>query len=254
MGCSSSKDTEASKEASAFPWGESPPVKPGADQSSASEAPVEEAARQQGQKSRAPDEQGRRSPRPRTSPRPAACAPEPAAEPAADVGDSDGPPTSRFSSASASKLDSLDEMDADLSAMEAESADAETTLASGGSVPRTLRTELAVLHGNANKLLANRVDALLTGEMSSGREAARAKRKQLVLRAEALIEALEKQIKRVDQLKVALVVRDSGASSNGEDAPAAADAGRDSGSDGVQLSAVQLEGANRPRTRSHAGI
>ena len=265
MGCSASKSTEASTEAPSFPWGEAPPAKPGADQSSAVAAPAEatsggEAGRQQGQKSRAPEEQRpRTSPRPRMSPRPAACAPEPAA---ADAEASDSPHASRFSSASASKLDSLDEMDADLSGMEATSADAEAVLTGGDSIPRTLRTELATLHGDANKLLANRVDALITAEMSSGREAARAKRKQLVVRAEALIERLEAQIKRLDQLKVALVVRDSGDADGDGGAPAddAREAGGGSGSgtgsDGVKLEAVRLEGrpprspATRPHTRS----
>ena len=68
-----------------------------------------------------------------------------------------------FSVYSAQKLDSLDEMEADLREMQRKSADAEAELGGAGVLPVSLRTELSVLHGNANKLLATRVDAVITG-------------------------------------------------------------------------------------------
>ena len=45
--------------------------------------------------------------------------------------------------------------------------------------------------GNANRLLATRIDAILTGELISGRDDARAKRKALIKQVEKLIEKLE---------------------------------------------------------------
>jgi len=64
-----------------------------------------------------------------------------------------------------------------------------------------LRGELAQLHGNANKLLATRIDAILTSELISGRDDARAIRKQLIKDVEKLIDKVEEQVKRVDKLK-----------------------------------------------------
>ena len=45
--------------------------------------------------------------------------------------------------------------------------------------------------GNANRLLATRLDAILTSELTSGRDAARAKRKVLIGQSEALIDRCE---------------------------------------------------------------
>ena len=79
-----------------------------------------------------------------------------------------------FSVVSASKLVSLDAMEEELAAMEAESAAAEDHLSrSEASLPVGLRTELSLLHGNANKLLATKVDAVLTGAQSPGPTLAR---------------------------------------------------------------------------------
>ena len=64
-----------------------------------------------------------------------------------------------------------------------------------------LRGELAQLHGSANKLLATRIDAILTSELISGRDDARAKRKALIKQVEKLIEKCESQIKRYDKLR-----------------------------------------------------
>ena len=64
-----------------------------------------------------------------------------------------------------------------------------------------LRDELAQLHGNLNKLLATELDAILTGELNSGKDAARAKRKQLIGKAEKLIDDTEKQVKLFDKVK-----------------------------------------------------
>ena len=53
----------------------------------------------------------------------------------------------------------------------------------------------------ANKLLATRLDAIVTADLTTGRDEARAKRKELVALAESLIELTEQQIKRIDALK-----------------------------------------------------
>lgn len=70
-----------------------------------------------------------------------------------------------------------------------------------GQFDAGLRNELAQLHGNANKLLATRIDAILTSELISGRDDARAIRKQLIKDVEKLIDKVEDQVKRVDRLK-----------------------------------------------------
>ena len=64
-----------------------------------------------------------------------------------------------------------------------------------------LRSDLATLHGNANRLLATRLDAILTSDLNSGRDAARAKRKALIGQSEALIDRCEALVKRYDQEK-----------------------------------------------------
>ena len=64
-----------------------------------------------------------------------------------------------------------------------------------------LRNELAQLHGNANKLLATKLDAILTGELRSGKEEARAKRKQLIGMTETLIDRVEGLVKAYDKTK-----------------------------------------------------
>ena len=80
----------------------------------------------------------------------------------------------------------LDTLEAELSSMEAKSNSAAAAIASASAIPLGLRSELASLHGMANKLLATRLDAVQTTELSpDGREKARAQRKRLVLAAGA---------------------------------------------------------------------
>jgi len=67
-------------------------------------------------------------------------------------------------------------------------------------VPNGLRNELAQLHGNANKLLATRLDAIITGELNTGKTEARTRRKAMIQTTEQLIERVESQVKRIDQL------------------------------------------------------
>ena len=93
--------------------------------------------------------------------------------------------------------------------MEQQSAAATITLdtaaAQGASVPAGLRSDLASLHGSVNKLLATRLDAIVTSDMSSPgrRDEARAKRKALVAQSQALIERVEVQVAAVDALRAA---------------------------------------------------
>ena len=57
------------------------------------------------------------------------------------------------------------------------------------------------MHGSANKLLAARLDAIVLGDLTTGKEEARAKRKALVAAAESLIERTEQQIQKIDVRK-----------------------------------------------------
>ena len=94
----------------------------------------------------------------------------------------------------------LDRLELELQSMQCVSDAAEASLVRG-EVPLALRGELAQLHGSLNKLLATRLDAILTGDLTSGREEARARRKSLIVRCESLIECVEFQIGRIDALK-----------------------------------------------------
>ncbi len=94
----------------------------------------------------------------------------------------------------------LDRLELELQSMQGVSDAAEASLARC-EVPLALRGELAQLHGSLNKLLATRLDAILTGDLTSGREEARARRKSLIVRCESLIECVEVQIGRIDALK-----------------------------------------------------
>eukprot|EP00900_Chrysochromulina_parva_P014708 jgi/Chrpa1/23238/Chrysochromulina_OHIO_Genome00007828-RA len=67
-------------------------------------------------------------------------------------------------------------------------------------LPAALRGELAKLHGDANKLLATRIDAILTGDLTSGKDDARAMRKEMIRTVEGLIETVEDLVKRFDAL------------------------------------------------------
>lgn len=106
----------------------------------------------------------------------------------------------RLSEASAKATTELDRIAEQLHGMQIKSDDAELLLCDDrAELPLTLRNELCQLHGNANKLIATRLDAILTGDLHSGRDDARAMRKQLIFQAEALIERVEKQVKQLDQ-------------------------------------------------------
>jgi len=112
----------------------------------------------------------------------------------------------RFSVASLETNSELDVLELQIKAMQVTSDEAETVLsAEVGTVeiPTRMRNELAQLHGNLNKLLATRLDAILTGELNTGKDAARAKRKELIKTTETLIERVEGQVKRYDQHKSA---------------------------------------------------
>ena len=70
-------------------------------------------------------------------------------------------------------------------------------------LPPSLRNDLAQLHGDANKILATRIDAILTGDLMSGKDDARSMRKQLIRDVEALIEKVEQQVVRCDRIREA---------------------------------------------------
>ena len=104
---------------------------------------------------------------------------------------------------SSALAETLDRLEVELTEMQETSAAAREVLSVGTAktLPLGLRSELASLHGSANKLLATRLDAIVTADLTTGREEARARRKKLVAAAEELIETLESQIKQIDQIK-----------------------------------------------------
>ena len=115
------------------------------------------------------------------------------------------PPVTRgLTSRSIAMVETLEGLELELTDMQTKSDAAETALAdatTADALPLGLRSELASLHGSANKLLATRLDAIVTADLTTGRDEARAKRKELVALAESLIELTEQQIKRIDALK-----------------------------------------------------
>jgi len=125
------------------------------------------------------------------------------------VGSTEGSPATRnlnkrMSNASLQTVGELDSISAQLEMMRLQSENATAALASatcGAEVPVGLRNELSQLHGNANKLLATRLDAILTGDLNTGRDEARARRKLMIRDVEALIEKTEEQVKHIDRLR-----------------------------------------------------
>lgn len=92
---------------------------------------------------------------------------------------------------------------------------------------QALRSELAQVHGDCTKLLSTggalvtvgapplphapaALDGISTGELVSGQQNARAKRKALVGRAQALSSRIEDQVQHIDQLLAAAPKRPSG--------------------------------------------
>ena len=108
----------------------------------------------------------------------------------------------RLTARSVAMVETLDGLEAELVEMQAVSDAAADALAgSHTGLPVGLRSELASLHGDANKLLATRLDAIVTAELTTGRDEARAKRKALVAATEVLIERTEQHIKQIDSAK-----------------------------------------------------
>jgi len=96
----------------------------------------------------------------------------------------------------------LDQLKLDVLDLQQRSIRAEAVLDAppADGMPAGIRSDLAQLHGDANKILATRIDAILTGELTSGKDDARAMRKELIRTVETLIEKVEQQVARFDQL------------------------------------------------------
>ena len=95
--------------------------------------------------------------------------------------------TRKYSVASQHTVDTLEGLDMQLKNMQLDldrSADAIGAPPGTGLDPK-LRNDLAQLHGNLNKLLATKLDAILTGDLNSGKDDARAKRKELIRKVRA---------------------------------------------------------------------
>ena len=112
----------------------------------------------------------------------------------------------QYSVRSTEVVGTLAQIELEVSAMETQLSEADVILAAckpGEEPDPQLRNDLAQLHGNANKLLATRIDAILTSELISGRDDARAKRKALIKVVEKLIDNAERHVKKYDALKKA---------------------------------------------------
>jgi len=108
-----------------------------------------------------------------------------------------------YSIASQQTVETLEGLEKQIMQMRIQCDDAQKHLDSPpeNGIPPGLRNDLAQLHGNANQLLATRLDAILTGELNSGKMIARQKRKELIGQAEKIIENVERQIQRIDATK-----------------------------------------------------
>merc|ERR1712228_400280 len=109
----------------------------------------------------------------------------------------------RMSVASMEVANELDSIADNLSKMQLTCDEADTVLADisdCSQLPVGLRNDLAQLHGNANRLLATRLDAIITGDLNTGKTEARSRRKAMIQTTEQLIERVEAQVKRIDRL------------------------------------------------------
>jgi len=119
------------------------------------------------------------------------------------------PPPNRldrqYSTASWNTVSTLQQLELEVEAMEKQTTDHEDTLDNPppDGLPLGMRNQMAQLHGDFNKLLATRLDAILTGELTSGKDDARAKRKALIKKVEGHIEKVESLVKRYDAAREA---------------------------------------------------
>lgn len=60
-----------------------------------------------------------------------------------------------------------------------------------------VKTELAALEAKAHKAETNGVDSVYTGELSSGKVDAKARKKDMIKRLEALFEAIERAFRDI---------------------------------------------------------
>jgi len=96
-----------------------------------------------------------------------------------------------YSALSRRAISRIGEIGDGLSAYERQIEDIEQGLVSNSLSVGKAKTDLGQLHGNVFKLLSNQVDAVQTGELNSGKDIARAERKDLTRRAEALLDRVE---------------------------------------------------------------
>ena len=106
-----------------------------------------------------------------------------------------------YSTASYNTVQTLQTIELQVVDMERQAKEYEALLSGPAEeIPAGTRNKLAQLHGDTNKLLATKLDAILTGDLNSGKDDARATRKKLTAQMEALIEKVEALVKKHDQL------------------------------------------------------
>jgi len=108
-----------------------------------------------------------------------------------------------LSTASFQAVSTLESLEASLEDLESKTLIAEKFIINGEALPEEyegidLRNALAQAFGSTSVLLGSGIDSVLTGDLNSGKDEARAKRKDLTKRAQALCDKCEELIKAVD--------------------------------------------------------
>ena len=122
----------------------------------------------------------------------------------------------RKSAASGLALDELSKMEAELAQLQQRAGVLEAEL-SAPTLAVGVRSRLAVLHGEARRLLEQRVDTVLTGALVSGQDQAKALKRRLVVGSNALIDRLEALNSKLASLEPELCVVDAPGTPRGDE-------------------------------------
>ena len=106
----------------------------------------------------------------------------------------------RMSSVSRSRIEVLDDLDKRLEKYEAKIPGFQSAVKTGRANPSQLgviKGELGQLYGDLEKLQYNEIDAVVTGDLQSGREDAKALRKNLTRRTAKLLDTVKELVDEV---------------------------------------------------------
>jgi len=111
-----------------------------------------------------------------------------------------------YSAGSLAVFDTLDSLDEKVFSLQGTVDQAWASLeatSSAEALDLSIRSRLGQVHGDANSMLTTKIDAILIGDLTSGKDFARARRKRLIQQVEALIEQTEEGARRFDDIRVA---------------------------------------------------